>query len=257
MLESNEKSILEISTNNPEAKYFLNAYPQAKIQGYILSRNYIKNKIDELREECGEDFKEQEYWKMEYTDQRTNKSLTLWIDPYTEKVVCIIEKILNQTTSIPFGIYIPREKIETKQGSSIKEKIYFYNLNGNDTYYISLKVVKKPPWDIEIDPPAHLYKPMNMPPVVINVKTEPTKLMIGKPDRYPEGVEYIKPDDLGGFVKSKFVEWALKTPERSPITPPITGKFDLVFNVTAKQFSNGQYKVFSSKLINYTIELRE
>ncbi len=253
--ESGIENILEIINENPSAKYFLRAYPEARVQGYVISKDIIEREIDEIRENCGPDFEEKAYWKFQYTEQKQNKTMTIWMDPQTRETICIVQELLNQDVVIPFGIKQTRKDLSVKKGQTLKENIYFYNINGNETYYVEIDVLEKPPWRIEVKPPVHLYKPMGKDPIEMNVKVEPSKLELVKPEKHPPDESYIEVDGIEGFVKSKPVELTFYTPRPAPFKEYEKEKFNLKLNITSSYFRGMRSFHYESQILNYTITL--
>lgn len=246
------KSLLGIAQNTPEASYFMENFKVSKIQGYILSKDYVKGHIEELREKCGEEFRVGKYWKFQYKTPG-NKDLTLWLDPAEEKVICVEQDFLNRSES-GFAMLQKRSEIEATQGGTVNEKLYFYSLEENRTYYVSVKVSERPGWDFKMEPILRSYEPLDKSPVRMNLKVESSSAKLRKPEEYPSGVEYIKPKGLGGYVRSKFIKWQLEVPKPSPITGKgVTGKFDVVFNVTTKYFRGNEVRVLNSRNVSYTV----
>ena len=258
LFNANQKSAMDISivgVENQMAKYFLERYPDAKIQGYMISKEFVKKEIEKLRKDCGPDFKEQDYWEFQYNAEKENKSMSIWIDPYTNKTVCVIQNIIKKDIFIPFGIKQERETITVRRGQAIKEPIYFYSVNGNKTYYVDIKVGKKPPWILNFDPPAHIYKPIGKDSIVMNTRVEPSELELFKPEKYPSDVSYIKLEN--GYVKASPVTFTMETPKPIPYKPYPEEEYELQFNVTVKYYGAVVHYVYKSFLLNYTIVLKE
>ena len=250
-------NVIEVGIKNPMAKYFLDTYPDAEIQGYIISKNTVEKEIENIRKECGQDFKEQKYWKFEYIEQKENKSMIIWLDPSTGDITCLTQEFLKSNLTIPFGIKQERKEITIKRGETLKEPIFFYNINGNEIYYIELSVVEKPPWKFEFEPPLHLYKPLDKDPINMSVKIEPSEPQLVKPTKYPEDVNYIEIEGIDGFVKSSPVNFILETPKPAFYTPYEKERFELKINATARYFLGRRSFYYDSQLINYTIVLDE
>lgn len=254
--EEKTMNVLKVTTENPMARYFLDNYPNAKVQGYMISEEYVEKNIEEIRKDCGDEFEEQDYWKFQYIEQRENKSMSMWIAPKTGDVVCIIQEIFRPDVIIPFGIKQYREELTVKRGQGLKESINFFNVNGNQTYYIEVKVVEKPPWELKIEPPTRLYKPVEKEPVSMNVKMEPSKLELVKPEKYPSDVTYIELEDIDGFVKSKPVTISiLETPQPIPFREYEKEYYNLTLNVTSRYFFGRRSMLHESHIINYTVML--
>ena len=253
--ESEMENILEIINENPSAEYFLRAYPEARVQGYVISKDVIERGIDEIREDCGSDFREQAYWKFQYTEQKQNKTMIIWMDPQTRETACIVQELLNQDVVIPFGIKQTRKDLSVKKGQMLKETVYFYNINGDETYYVKIDVLEKPTWRIEVKPPVHLYKPMGKDPIEMNVKVEPSKLELVIPEKHPPDVGYMEIEGIEGFVKSKSVELTFYTPRPVPFKEYEPEKFDLKLNITSTYFRGMRSFPYENQVLNYTITL--
>ncbi len=249
-------SVVEVLEKNPEAEYFLNKYPRARIQGYILSKNKIEEQIEEIRKDCGPDFEEQIYWKFEYTERMENKSMTVWVDPTTRETVCIIQEMLSQDVEIPLGMKQDRKEISVRRGQAVSETLHFFNINGNQTYYIELKPVEKPPWELKIEPQARFYKPLEKDQVVMNVRVEPEELQLVKPDKYPGDISYIELEGIEGYVKSKPVTFTLETPDPAPFMEYEEERHRLAFNMTSYYYFGRRPLYYDSQFINYTIILK-
>ncbi len=257
LIENSTKdfSVLEAANENPEAEYFLKAYPEAKIQGYIISKDKVEEEIEKIRKSCGESFEEKDYWKFEYSNRKDNKTLSVWIEPETGHVSCINMDKLVQDVRIPFGIKQGKEEVKIKRGRELNEKIYLYNVNGEDEYFVKLDVLEKPPWILEVNPPTRLYKPLNKDSIEMNVKLEPSEIKLFK--QKDEEYEYIEIKGIEGFVKSKPINLRMETPKPAPFKSYEEEKFNLKLNLTLSYFRGMRSFYHSSHLLNYTIILEK
>ncbi len=238
----------------PDFNYFMEYYPSAKVQGYFVSKAAVERDIEEIREECGPAFEEKGYWKFDYSEIKQNNTMTIWVDKDNGEIVCMIEDLLNRDMKVPFGIKQIRKEIKVRDGSEIDESILFYNINGNDTCYIKVSFIEKPDWEIRLDPPLQLYRPAEKDPVEMNIKMEPSGLLIFKPERFPPNENYVEIEGIDGIVRIKPVAMKIYTPTLPKnVTEP--QKYSLVLNVTASYHRGMRLYEYGSEILNYTIIL--
>ncbi|MFB6075522.1 MAG: hypothetical protein ABEK17_00090 [Candidatus Aenigmatarchaeota archaeon] len=247
---------MDIIESKPEVSYFRENYPVTGFQAYVLSEDYIEERIGNLRKKCGEEFQVGEYWKVEYKSQGNN-DLLMWLDHSTQNIVCINQNFLNTSVYRPFEIMKNKDKIEVLQGNKINERLYFYSIDDNKTYYVSIDVLEKPSWDFKLTPIRRIFEPMGKDPVKTNIKVESSDIKLTKPKEHPEDVEYITLEKTDGYVKSKFAEWSLQIPKPSLVTGKgVEGKFKIKFNITSKYFEGNSLRTFDNQNITYTVVVK-
>ncbi|UCG95910.1 MAG: hypothetical protein JSV92_02615 [archaeon] len=249
------ENVLEVIDQNPMAQKFLQAYPRAKVQGYFISEGVIEKEIEEIRQDCGDGFEKQGYWKFQYTDVKENKSMTLWVDPETRETVCMVQEILNQDIVIPLGIKQNREELKVRKGSEFGEALYFYNINGNTTYYVKVDILERPSFRVEMEPMVQRYNPMDRDPVDMNVKVEPSELKMAEPEKHPPDEKYIQIEGIEGYVMAKSVGFRFYSPKPKPYEEYPQEKYNFRLNVSAIYYKGMRSYHYDSWLVNYTIIL--
>lgn len=249
------ENIANVINENPMAKQFLEEYPKAKVQGYLISRSAVEKEIEGIREDCGPDFEEQDYWKFQYTEQGENKTMVLWVDPETRETVCVIQNLLNNDVKIELGIEQFRKEIKVKKGQEFSETVCFYSVNGDYDYYVKVNVIESPDWRIDTKPMAHDYKPLGKDSVKMNVKVEPSELTMVEPEKHPPDESYIELEGLDGYVRCKPVSFTFYSPKPPAYKEYPSEKHQFSVNVTASYYRGMRNYYYDSWLLNYTIIL--
>jgi hypothetical protein len=92
---TNQTDITSLVEKIPQVQNFLETNPDAEIKAVFWSKDFVETKIDLIREDCGEQMKIQDYYKV---DLKTNSiNLTLWLDTKDQTVLCAIKKGSNTT----------------------------------------------------------------------------------------------------------------------------------------------------------------
>ncbi|MCK4730042.1 MAG: hypothetical protein KAT28_01880 [Candidatus Aenigmarchaeota archaeon] len=87
---TNQTDITSIAEKIPQVQNFLETHPDADIKAVLWDKNFVETKIGLIREDCGEQMKIQDYYKV---DLKTNSiNLTLWLDTKDQTVLCAIRK---------------------------------------------------------------------------------------------------------------------------------------------------------------------
>lgn len=73
-------------------KEFLDEYPNADVKASLYPDYYIKDNIDQLRNECGEQIGVASYWKVTVNDPDSKSNISVWINEDSMKVLCVIRK---------------------------------------------------------------------------------------------------------------------------------------------------------------------
>ena len=247
--------VAQVASGNSIVQAFLKAYPDAGLQGYLVSKDSVEKNIEEIREDCGPDFEKKSYWRMEYMEPEENKTLKLWIDPETNNVACMVKNIVAQNVRIPFGMDGGEKEFEIRRGNKFEKKIHFFNINGDKDYYVKAEVLEKPPYLMEVHPPMHEYKAVGKEAIQMNLKISPSEVQIAEPDNYPDDVEYIELDEIDGVVKTRPLTVMIDTPQPMPLKEYPTETHNLVLNVSASYFQGSRAYFYENRILNYTIDV--
>lgn len=246
----------EVAGQDLDFNYFMEYYPGSKVQGYFVSKEAVQKDIEGIREDCGPAFEEKDYWKFDYSGVRHNRSLTVWVDIETREMVCMVDNSMNADVRVPFGANQTGKEIRARSGDDIAENIVFYNINGDDTYYIKVSIMEKPDWEIRFDPPLQIYRAAEKDPVEMNIKMEPSDLFIVRPAKYPPTEDYVEMEGIEGIVRVKYVNMKIFKPEL-PKEVNESQTHRIVLNVTASYYRGMRVYEYGSKLLNYTVVLEK
>jgi hypothetical protein len=245
------------TVGNSVLENFLSTHPDTSIQGYMISKNAVENQIDEIRKDCGEYFKVQDYWKFVYTEPKENKSMVVWRDPETKAISCVAQELVSQNLVVQLGVKQERKEIKVNRGETFEEVLHFFNINGDETYYVKIEVLEKPPWFMKVEPPAHMHKPLGKDPIEMNIKVEPSKLLLFKPEKHPPGEAYMEVEGINGLVKTKPVSFIFETPRPAPLKQYDRETFSLSLNITSSYYRGMRSYHYENHIINYTVVLKE
>lgn len=87
--DNGEVNITPIARNLPQVQQFLSEHPNADITAVLVPAEVINGAISDIREECGEWMKIEDYYKVVIKEGAINS--TLWLNKTDYSVICAIQ----------------------------------------------------------------------------------------------------------------------------------------------------------------------
>ncbi len=100
-LPSLSSDLTPVVQSLPEAKTFLNEYPEASIKSALYSPAAVKNVVQQFVQDCpalGEEGKS--YYKVTIVDENTKQQLILWLKAEDNSFVCAMRTSVGVTTTL-------------------------------------------------------------------------------------------------------------------------------------------------------------